>query len=79
MLIIDHTIVTATDCGAPVPPQYGQLGPYNSTLEGSWVTFRCESGRFPIGEYAAICTSEGNWLPNPAQFICSGESATIDL
>ena len=74
-----YDTVTAIDCGSPAPPQHGHLGPYNSTLEGSRVTFRCELGRFPIGEYAAVCTSEGNWSPNPAQFVCSGELATMDL
>ena len=80
MIIIKNNItVTVTDCGAPVPPQYGLLGAYNSTLEGSRITFRCESGSFPVGEYAAICMSEGNWSPNPSQFVCSGELATMDL
>ena len=70
---VDHTTVSSVDCGAPVPPQHGHLGPYSSTLEGSLVTFWCESGRFPIGKYTAICTNGGKWSPDPAQFVCSGE------
>ena len=72
MLLIMPT-VTAIDCGAPVPSQHGQLGPYNKTLQGSRVTFGCESGWLPIGKYSAICTSEGKWSPDPAQFVCYGE------
>lgn len=66
-------LVTAIDCGAPAPPQYGHLGFYNSTLQGSRVAFWCEPGRLPIGNYATICTSERKWSPDPAQFVCSGK------
>ena len=62
----------AIECGDPAAPQHGHLGLYNSTLQGSHVTFWCAVGWLPAERYTAICTSEGKWSPDPALFVCSG-------
>ena len=45
---------------------------YNSTIEGSKLTFYCEDN--PDEIYMAQCYRNGTWTPNIALITCSGQS-----
>ena len=49
---------------------------YSSTLEGSVLTLTCENEKFNLKNATeeilnVTCDSDGNWIPNPADFIQS--------
>ena len=50
---------------------------YSSTLEGSKsvLILTCENSNEEI--LSVICHSSGNWIPDPAQFICSFFTSAI--
>ena len=81
MDINDHT----ADCGLPLVDKNINLN-YSSTLEDSVLILTCENEMFNmniIGSDAEVlnvtCHSNGNWIPNPADFIqsCLLFSATV--
>ena len=64
-----HLLIHAADCGVPV--SNAPLN-YNSTLEGSVLILTCENDTSANEQTLnAICHSNGNWIPDPAQFTCS--------
>jgi hypothetical protein len=44
---------------------------FNSTLDGSVLTYRCATGLIPREDKTAVCHRNGSWAPDPAQHICS--------
>ena len=53
---------TAT-CGDPPSPASGSVD-FTNVIEGSLATFRCP-------EMTAVCTANGEWVPNPGDLSCS--------
>ena len=49
-----------TDCGAPFNDSGVIIEPFNDTILGSLITFRCDNSM------SAVCGSSGEWSPNPA-------------
>ena len=43
---------------------------YNSTIEGSVLTFRCQPGLNPNDTYTAVCHRNASWIPDPALHRC---------
>ena len=74
--IISVSFVHTADCGVPLVDRNVMLN-YSSTLEGSVLILICENE--PISNMnitdeqtlSVTCHSNGNWIPNPAQFTCS--------
>ena len=63
----------AADCRVPQLDR-NVIFNYSSTLEGSILTLTCENDTPTDGEILRLsmtCHSSGNWIPDPAQFICS--------
>lgn len=53
----------------PSPPSGGSIGSYTSTEEGANVTFQCD----------VMTAVNGEWLPNPAEALCTQTSTTGNL
>ena len=67
----DHT----ADCRVPV--SNAKLN-YNSTLEGSVLILTCENDTSTDKQTLNVtCHSNGSWIPDPADFICSESSFTV--
>ena len=49
-----------TDCGAPFNISGVNIEPFNDTILGSLITFRCDN------LMTAVCGSDGEWSPNLA-------------
>ena len=71
----------AADCGVPLVNRNVKLN-YNSTLDGSVLILICEneiSNMDTIDEQIlnVSCYSNGNWVPDPAEFTCSSFITTV--
>ena len=66
LLIIFH----AVSCVLPTRNSNISLS-FNSTLDGSLLTYRCATGLVPGQEKTAVCHKNGSWVPDPVQHICS--------
>ena len=53
-------LVKVTDCDAPFNFSGVNIEPFNDTILGSLITFRCDN------LMTAVCGSDGEWSPNPA-------------
>ena len=62
-------------CGQPVTPGNGSIEPYQNTLEGAEIFFRCNPGFVPAGRMRAVCGADGRWSPGPATLVCTGETS----
>ena len=58
-------------CTPPLPPANGSVEDVVRTDEGYEVTFECDDGLCPTGQFTARCGSDGRWLPDPADMKCS--------
>ena len=66
------------NCGMPVAPGNGSIVNIRSTLGGTEMFFRCDTGFVPTGSMRTVCTSDGispngTWTPNPATIVCIGK------
>ena len=68
------------NCRVPDEPMSGTILDYGNivTIEGSVITFQCNSGLLPEGEMTATCGNDGIWRPDPAAVDCSGSEFLID-
>ena len=62
----------------PVVPVNGSIVAIPSTLGGTEIIFRCNTGFVPTGNMTAVCTSDGvssngTWNPDPATLVCIGK------
>jgi len=65
----------SVSCGAPTPPGNGSIGAHQNTSEGAEILFGCNQGFVPTGQRMAVCQTTGNWFPDPADLVCTGELA----
>ena len=49
------------------------IDPYQNTLEGAEIFFRCNPGFVPAGRMRAVCGADGRWDPDPATLVCTCE------
>ena len=70
-----HIINPLVSCGAPTPPGNGSIGAHQNTSEGAEILFGCNQGFVPTGQRTAVCQTTGNWFPDPADLVCTGELA----
>ena len=56
--------LSSVNCGIPRPPRNGTIVNYTGTLEGSALFYRCNFGFGPQGVLTAVCTANGNWIPD---------------
>ena len=62
----------------PAAPDNGSVVTVPSTLGGTEIIFRCNTGFVPTGNRTAVCTSDGispngTWTPDPATLVCIGK------
>ena len=75
MLVYTHlmnrfTHIYAVSCVLPTRNSNISLS-FNSTLDGSLLTYRCATGLVPRQDKTAVCHKNGSWVPDPVQHICS--------
>ena len=59
-------------CPVPTAPSNGLIGPVVGRTVGSMVTFQCDSGFVPLGDFTATCLDTLTWGPgDPAIFECN--------
>ena len=46
-------------------------------LQGTNITFMCQSGKILIGHDESTCTDNGQWEPNPNRIECKGKNRSI--
>ena len=64
MMMIIHLSVS---CGAQTTLANGHIIDYSSGVEGSKVTFHCDTNSALI---TSICSSNGSWIPDPTRLDC---------
>ena len=74
-VIINGYYYHAVDCGVPLTDRNVKLN-YSSTLNGSVLILTCENEMSNINTtdeqiINVTCHSNGNWIPDPAEFTCS--------
>ena len=73
-LTLIHTLFSigmpSVSCGDPRPPSNGSIGDYESTVEGTEVSYQCDDGLIPGGEIVTTCLADGTWSPDPAELEC---------
>ena len=68
------------NCDPPTVPTNGSIyGAYQNTTEGTVIVFGCKSGFVPAGNTTAVCASDGRWIPDPADLVCTCKSAHSHL
>ena len=69
-----------SSCSTPLSHPNGYIIPYNDTMEGATITFSCQNSctcqgglldQSSLELHTAVCTSDGDWEPNPADFCSS--------
>lgn len=68
VITIIHFMNHVADCGTPLA-RSGVSLIFNSTLEGSQLTFRCDES--PNETINASCLSDGRWSVDLNQYSCS--------
>ena len=63
-------VIFLVNCGVPRSPGNGTIANYTGTLEGSTLFYWCNRGFSPQGVLTAVCTANGNWIPDPADVTC---------
>ena len=58
------------NCGVPSSAAGVIVDPYESTIEGSMITYHCDDGLVPNRTITATCMSNGQWHPNPISHTC---------
>ncbi len=53
-----------------MPPINGSIENYDNSSLGAMANFSCDEGFIPIISILTVCTSDGEWNPNPEQHIC---------
>ena len=69
-----HVFPPSVNCSDPTVPRNGSIDPYQNTLEGAEIVFRCDQGFDPAGDMTAVCAANGSWTPDPATHMCNCES-----
>ena len=67
-------LLFSVSCRQPVIPGNGSIDPYQTTLEGAEIFFKCNPGFVPAGRMRAVCGDDGRWNPDPATLVCTGET-----
>ena len=74
-----NVCILPVSCGRPITPGNGSIDTYQSTLEGTEIFFKCNSGFVPAERTRALCTSDGRWNPDPAGLVCTGEIFQVQV
>ena len=61
------------DCGVPLSANRVVIEHFNNSKFGSLITFHCEESN---NSMTAVCGSDGEWIPNPASFMCGDPGHT---
>ena len=61
------------NCSDPNVPGNGSIQAYLNTTEGAEIFFGCRPGFVPAESMRAVCASDGQWNPDPATHVCTGE------
>ena len=67
-------LLFSVSCRQPVIPGNGSIDPYQTTLEGAEIFFKCNPGFVPAGRMTAVCGDDGRCNPDPATLVCTGET-----
>ncbi len=59
------------NCSDPSPGAGVTFSPFSHTIEGANISFNCEPGLEPQREDVSVCSSNGSWVPDPENRICS--------
>ena len=67
--------LSVVDCGVPVDLSgVIIIDSFNNTKFGALITFHCEEDD---NSMTAECGSDGEWIPNPASFMCGNSGKTF--
>ena len=66
---IDHIILGR--CSPPVVSPNVTVDGYSNGVEGSQISFSCQSGLEPSESFVSTCISSEIWSPNPAEHNCT--------
>ena len=73
---VTHTINNLVDCGFPTMLKGAKiLTDFHTTMEASVITLICTDGLFSNYTITSVCTSKGEWSPDPAEFSCLPETS----
>ena len=59
------------NCFDPSPAVGVIIDPSSDTTEKANISFNCEPGLEPQKEDVSVCSSNGSWVPDPEDRICS--------
>ena len=69
--VIDVFSMSLADCYDPMNPVDGLVGIYESTREGTTITYQCSEGFRPSEIMTSICTELAEWVPAPVEHNCT--------
>ena len=69
--------INIANCEPPYNNHTNLTMSYNSTIEGSMLTFRCQFELNPNDTHTAVCHRNASWIPDPAQHRCTTQIVLI--
>ena len=75
----EFILICAVNCGDPMKPINGSLGPYDHAREGATVTYQCDQGFRPSLLMTSTCTSTAHWMPPPEMHMCTLVTGLVTL
>ena len=58
------------NCSTPSTNPNVTFDPYQSTTEGSVISYQCRPGFIQEGKVMSVCGVNGSWVPDPDQHSC---------
>ena len=58
------------NCSTPTTNPNVTFDPYQSTTEGSVISYQCRPGFIPEGSAMSVCGADRRWIPDPEQYSC---------
>ena len=63
----------SADCSVPLPPPFGNINPFTSTVEGASIIYQCNDSFLPDDPVVSVCGDDGLWDPDPETHNCTGK------
>ena len=78
MTFLHNTVTMCTECQLPVLSHLDiDNESVNSTVVGTELHFKCQSGFIAKSLRPSVCSSDGVWVPDPQDYECQTEGKTI--
>ena len=72
------TLLIIVNCFDPTAVAGVIFSPFSDTTEGANISFNCVSGLEPQREDVSVCSSNGLWVPDPEDRICSTSELNLN-